>query len=293
MGILVFSFASGGCQVLKKPVSLSTLTARELESDGLDALQKDDTEKAQGLFRRACSICPEDSRLRVHLAQALRRRGNLSEATREMKKAIEESVAEPTLQIELGEMYLEQGDFGQALIQSQKALDSDPRLASAWNLRGRALANAGRHDDAINSFHKSLHLNSTDEKTRFALTRSYSAIGKHRRALSNLELIAAAYPFNRQPEQLALELGSAYSNLNLDDKALEVLVSATQNPQASPEVFRELVLVQKRLGFNREAQETLVLSRKRFPQSDSLNRVSDVESDERLTESTVSGRVIR
>jgi tetratricopeptide (TPR) repeat protein len=68
-------------------------------------------------------------------------------------------------------------------------------------------------------------------------------------------------------EELVLELSGRYLHRKDPEKALAVLLRATEVPNASGEVFAELGLVQSRLGKDREALEASTTAVKRAPLS--------------------------
>ena len=222
IGVLaLFALQATGCRMLNPPVTMRTLTARELASDGLDALQQDETERAQSLLRKACRMCPDDSRMRIHLARALRRRGDYQEATRELEKAVEKSEEDPALIIELGELQLEQADAQAALELAHRACELAPRLPQSWGLLGRARFELGRNEAAVQAFHKALTLDSENESFRLGLVDCYLKNGQPRRALSNLELLAGKYPPQRIPEGVSSRMQQVNQRLGLARNATE------------------------------------------------------------------------
>ena len=208
-----------GCRVLQQPVSMRTMTARELASDGLDALQQDEPDRAQSLLSRACKMCPEDKRIRIHLARTLRQRGDYSEATRELEKALGKSKDDPALLVELSELQLDQGNAQAALELANQACELAPKLPDTWAMVGRAQFAQGRNKDAAGSFHKALILNPDAEAVRLALVDCYIQNGEPHRALSNLELLAAKYPRQRVPEEVSMRLAGVYQRLGLQRDA--------------------------------------------------------------------------
>ena len=58
----------------------------------------------------------------------------------------------PLVRFSLGSEYLNSGDLERALEHLSRAVELDPGYSAAWKLYGKALAAAGRTDDAIRAF---------------------------------------------------------------------------------------------------------------------------------------------
>jgi len=56
------------------------------------------------------------------------------------------------LRFSLGGAYLKAGDYDRAVAHLAQAVACDPQYSAAWKLYGRALADAGRPQDAIAAF---------------------------------------------------------------------------------------------------------------------------------------------
>jgi Tfp pilus assembly protein PilF len=52
----------------------------------------------------------------------------------------------------LGGEYLKLDQFDQAAAHLRKAVEHDPKYSAAWKLLGKALAEAGRNEDAIKAY---------------------------------------------------------------------------------------------------------------------------------------------
>jgi Tfp pilus assembly protein PilF len=56
------------------------------------------------------------------------------------------------LRFSLGGAYLKDGDAARAAAHLARAVELDPQYSAAWKLYGKALTDAGRHDDAIAAY---------------------------------------------------------------------------------------------------------------------------------------------
>jgi predicted Zn-dependent protease len=60
------------------------------------------------------------------------------------------------LRYSLGSEYFKQGDLGRATEHLSEAVRKDPGYSAAWKLYGRALSEAGRHQDAIDALNRGI-----------------------------------------------------------------------------------------------------------------------------------------
>jgi predicted Zn-dependent protease len=56
------------------------------------------------------------------------------------------------LRYSLGGEYLKLNQFDKAAEHLRQAVEKDPKYSAAWKLLGKALADAGRHDEAIKAY---------------------------------------------------------------------------------------------------------------------------------------------
>jgi Tfp pilus assembly protein PilF len=60
------------------------------------------------------------------------------------------------LRVALGNSYLRLKDAGAAALHLRRAVELDPEYSAAWKLYGRALADSGRTDEAIEAFERGI-----------------------------------------------------------------------------------------------------------------------------------------
>ena len=60
------------------------------------------------------------------------------------------------LRFSLGNDYLSSGDAASACVHLQRALEHDPEYSAAWKLYGKALAEAGRAEDALSAYRQGI-----------------------------------------------------------------------------------------------------------------------------------------
>jgi predicted Zn-dependent protease len=62
------------------------------------------------------------------------------------------------LRFSLGSEYLKGAEFEAAIAHLNAAVEKDPRYSAAWKLLGRALAEHGRHDEALAAYRKGIEV---------------------------------------------------------------------------------------------------------------------------------------
>jgi Tfp pilus assembly protein PilF len=60
------------------------------------------------------------------------------------------------LRFSLGSEYLKQGDAQNAEMQLREAVARDPAYSAAWKLLGRALADSGQDEAALDAYHRGI-----------------------------------------------------------------------------------------------------------------------------------------
>src|SRR5262245_34806009 len=86
-----------GCRALchREVSDESVAAARQLSLQGIDAQERGHWEQAEAYFAEAVAKCPQDERARCGYAEALWRRGALSEAIIHMEEAVRLSGHDP------------------------------------------------------------------------------------------------------------------------------------------------------------------------------------------------------
>jgi len=60
------------------------------------------------------------------------------------------------LRFSIGNEYLKTGEFDQAVLHLQAAIEHDPRYSAAWKLLGKSLSEAGRNADALDAYRRGI-----------------------------------------------------------------------------------------------------------------------------------------
>jgi len=239
-----------GCSWLPKraPETNITTASRQLNQRGMAASQRGDWDSAELLFADATSLSPDDFHGWSNYAEALWQRGEKSQATKAMARAVELSRREPGLLVKLGEMYLAQEDLNNASYCADSAIQANPKLADAWALRGDVVTATGDLDEALASYHRALSYRPNYPRVQLETAEIYRRLGRAQRSLSTLRSLAQQYPHGEEPPRVLVLQGLALTSLNRHDEAVEVLTTAARRGQPSAEVFYHLAQAEKQAG---------------------------------------------
>jgi tetratricopeptide (TPR) repeat protein len=222
--------------------------ARRLCNEGLLAADREDLARAETLLARAVKSCPGDIDARRHYADVLWRRGERTEAVGQVAAALELSPADPGLCVEAGRMYLALGLLNDAERLGGEAVRLAPRSAESWRLRGQVALARGRFEDAVADFHRALAIAGDDRELLADTTRAYLALGRPRRALATLAILAEeSGPDGLSGDLVALE-ARAQESLGRPDEAAAAWRRAIAAGDAPPEAAERLAALEAVAG---------------------------------------------
>jgi tetratricopeptide (TPR) repeat protein len=233
------------------------IAARQLTLHGLDAAGANNWSEAEELFRRAVSASPHDERAHHQYARALWHRDDRQTAILHMTQAVELSAGNPELLVELGRMYLWQGDLVLARQAGEQAIATDRQFAAAHALIGDVLLRQGRPEQALESFHLALALDTQQPLVTLAVADIYRQRAEHRRSLATLRPLNIKQLPPPVASQVCLLRGLSEKEIGRRHDALANLAQALQlGPPAADTLF---VVAQARLemGDAQSARETL------------------------------------
>jgi tetratricopeptide (TPR) repeat protein len=251
---------SGGCRCFsydrQGAVCPELATCRHYSHLAIAALDRGDVEQAERLASQAVESYPQDAQARRSLAEALWRRGKTSAALEQLEHARQLAPNEPTLLVQLGEMYLGLDQWESARTLAAEALDADPHSPRAWLLRGDTFRAAGRLDEALADYTRALGLDSDDPQTLRRLSVTSLARRQPQRALAYARALADSYS-PAEPPADALDLtGQILADLGRWQDAAAVYARASA-VQATPERFCRLAEAELLAGQPDAARQTL------------------------------------
>ena len=268
MVLLPILSVSMGCQSfqpLKQATREHVGIARQWTRGGIEALQSGRLGHAKSCFAKAAAHDPGDQLAHANLARTVIQNGDAKQAIDHMRRAVELSNNDPRLIVELGEMYLEAGQWLPAKEQAEQAHGIDHRFAPAWALQGRTSLAKGNLESALADFQKAAGFDPELLEVQLAIAETYQKMNQPLRSLSAVEQLLSRYPPGQQPESALIAKSVALIELNKFSPAIAMMRTASQREGASSEIFFRLGQAQLLAGQVSQARLTLIRAQRVFP----------------------------
>ncbi|MBL8379803.1 MAG: PEP-CTERM system TPR-repeat protein PrsT [Burkholderiales bacterium] len=198
-----------GLGQMSRAIETITPALRDIENDpdmlhvaGEVFMQAGDFKRAEGFFRKAVELKPDDSSKRLQLAFARLAAGQFEAGTRDLER-MAETDSGITADLALVAAHFEKRSYEKALSSLTQLEKKRPRDAMVQNLRGRILLAAGKTADARRSFENAVALSPSFLPAAMSLAELDIAQDKGADALARLEKVLAAEP-RHVPAMLAL-----------------------------------------------------------------------------------------
>lgn len=238
-----------GCACLhREKVDANVVSARQLSLRGIDALERGQWDDAENLFASALQKNPADERAHRHIAEVMWHRGQIKDAIRHQEESVRLSGGDSSLLVELGEMYLQQGNVEAASECVDEAIDCNHQLCGAWALRGDIYRRRGEADRALECYHRALIHQPHFPHVQLAIADLYQSSGKSKRALATLDSLASRYSPEDVPQEVAYRRGLALKSLERYPEAIEALASATSRGEPTADMLFHLSEAQYQYG---------------------------------------------
>jgi tetratricopeptide (TPR) repeat protein len=142
---------------------------------------------------RAIALKPDFTDAYYLRAQANLADSKLEHATLDFTKLIQLEPGNPRGLLGRGFIHLETEEFAFALAYATRAIELDPKLAPAYNLRALAARGAGDPRRALEDFTRALDLAPVGE-TYFQRGATHQMLGQHQLALADFDRAIAIFP---------------------------------------------------------------------------------------------------
>jgi len=279
-GVLSLSLLAGCSTLRSKAASESVISARQKSMQGMEAAQQNNWEEAEKKFAESVKLCPVDERARRQYAEALWNLGREKEAILEMEEAVRLSARSAELHVQLGEMHLAKGNLSAARTEAMSALESNPKLASAWALRGGVNRRQDKLDAALADFHRALSYQPHFPKVQLAAAEVYQAQNRPQRRLATLQALVDQFPPNAAPGEVLLQQGLAYKEMQRYEAAASSLRASIDRGEKTSEAYFHLGESQLLAGNAANASLSL----------EQALAINPEHTDSRLLQATIIGR---
>jgi tetratricopeptide (TPR) repeat protein len=246
----LIAISSSGCATFgrRSREAEAAAACRELSQQGAAAIQAGQWEQAETLLRQGLETSPDNVEIRRQLAEALWHRGSANEAMSHIAAAARLEPNSAPLAVRAGEMALASGAYDAALDRAEDALRLDPRLASAWALRGRTFQKLKNSDRALADLQRSLVFDPDNTETLMELANLYRSIGEPARCLTTLHHLSDTYSLGGEPQEVLMLEGLTLMDLKRPYEAAEVLLAASQRGLPNADVLYHLAEAQSDAG---------------------------------------------
>ncbi|MGE0758332.1 MAG: tetratricopeptide repeat protein [Pirellulaceae bacterium] len=233
--------AGPGCACFPREAQEARIVAgRQLSLRGIDAQQCGKWGEAETLFAEALKQNPADERAHCHYAEVLWRQGQTDPAIQHQEESVRLSGGDPTLLVQLGQMYAGQGNLAAAWECAEEAVAANRHLAAAWALRGEVLHRQQRWDAALENYHRALSEQPQYPEVQLAVAAVYRMQNQPRRALATLESLESQLRPHAPPPAICFEQGLAYKALGRYQDAVVALTNAADPASPSADLLFEL-----------------------------------------------------
>jgi tetratricopeptide (TPR) repeat protein len=249
------------------------IISRQLSQQGMEAMHQGQISEAEGRFMQAIEHCPTNSTARYQLANCLWQRGARQDAIEQLTRAIDLSGSEDVeMMVELGYMWANVGQLGQAMALAEQAIRVAPQDPTAWQLSGDVLRERQDWQAALACYHRSLTYDQNNLEAQLSVAEVYHQMERPARVLATLHRLEDQLPASRQPERAVVLKSLALEQLERYEEAVQVLAQAQrERRRLSPAAMVQLAHAQVSAGRLGEAQQTIS---KALPEADSSERAS-------------------
>jgi len=204
---------------------------------GILLFELNDPQAALEHLEKAATMRPDYLRAQLYYGWALARTGQMERAEKQYKAVLQLDRKLATAHEGLGQLYMQEKRYQEALSAFQDAYGEDPSLAQAQ--LGEALAEEGLNNkaDATAQFEKYLAVRPDDLETRFHLARLYLELGKNEQALQGLRTVYRVKP---ETPGLAAALGDVCALLKQFSESEKFYRQALLAAPADPDLHRAL-----------------------------------------------------
>lgn len=177
-----------------------------LFADGLKARLAGDYQKAHSLFEQALQADSTDHASMYELSEIYARESNYESALHLMEKAVNLDEQNSWYKIRLAQIYKVLGDYEAYANIYRELLKMDPNNTDYYGELSSALLLLERYDDALTVFDQIERQIGVNEVLSMQKQQIYLLQGKNRKAIEEIEKLAAAYPFEVRYQAMLAEL---------------------------------------------------------------------------------------
>ncbi len=233
-----------GCRLpgMRDPVPTALASSRQLSQQAVAALERGQPQEAETLLAKAVAICPTDHDAHRYYAETLWLRNARPQAVAQLEEACRLDPEDTAVRVRLAEMYLALPRVELARQSVEMAIDRNPRLEAAWAVRGRVMRAQGDLRQALADYDRALGFSPGDCQVLGEVADVYRQLHQPERALETLQSLAETYSPGEEPVQVLCLLGRAYAALGRYDDAAASFSTAAGRALRRPKSFTALAM---------------------------------------------------
>jgi tetratricopeptide (TPR) repeat protein len=184
-------------------------------------------------------------------------KGDYDQAIESYEKAIELNPKDALAYRNMGIGYKNKGNYDQAIASYEKAIELNPKYALAYHNMGISYAKKGEYDKAISSYKKAIELNPKYTLAYYNMGNNYGNKGEYDKAIASYE---KAISLNPKDDSAYRNMGYSYANKGEYDKAIASYEKAIMLNPKFDLAYNSLAWLYYNQATNKE--ESLELSKK-------------------------------
>ena len=218
---------------------------------GVSLRNREKWDEAIDAYRNALRLMPTLQIARTNLSDAFTRKAKAHSEAGELDEAVAAYLElqklhphEMHIHNLLGELYLEKGDYAEALSAFQHAYNAKPNaehalhnLVAAYHHYARNLSDAGDYTTSIQLLEEALRLVPTDLNLRLSLANAYQGAEDYERAAMEISRVLAQSPENPQAKEEQINLKIRRGNALMRQRQY---AAALAEFEAIPESARDI-----------------------------------------------------
>ena len=248
----------------KRAIQLNPLFSRAHTNLSLERLSRDGEEDEVEPVSAESPASVNESLPHLNLGLAFRQRGYYREAMKEYGLALDRGEDSVLVRQSMAEVYLLQRDFSAALQMYDSLLQEVPDSHKLWNERGVVLHQLGRAADAIESYRRSVELESDYSLALNNLAVSLAQQGQNDDAV---DALAEAVKRDRPLVTPQLNLGLLFFKLSRFELALSAFKRILEGDQAGAAAWNGIGMVLTELGRREDARNAFARAVEEDPDS--------------------------
>jgi len=197
------------------------------------------------LWEDSARKSPQKPRPHINLGHSYETKGRLSDALREYQIAAQLRQGLPDANLDIGLVYLQQGDLERARLVLQRLRETAPAFVEGWSNLGMVYVHMRQPDQALEVLNRALELKPDSHAALFARGDAFALKGEYKQAITDYR--AALYQ-RPNAAMVRLRLGAICLRAGELAAAEEEFKVLATDPVVGPDAMRNLGIMKSDAG---------------------------------------------